>query len=187
MIYERSLNRRRGGPVWPPACSTPQNVSPSLRRGGACPSRRISEMVVVRRRGESQTRPSPVRGNGAVRRASDPAPPAMAGRNQARRVVAPYGRHGLRRAGGSGIRPYDGSGKIQQNRGAGGSGDPPLRWFRRITAERENGRGKPLPYGTVGKHSAPEDAQKTQHPAGLLRKRAWRGLITIKCIIMYDF
>ena len=64
---------------------------------------------------------------------------------------------------------------------------PPLQCFRQITAGRENGRGKPLPYGTVGKHSAPEDVQKTQHPAGLLRKRAWRGIITIKCIIMYDF
>ena len=70
---------------------------------------------------------------------------------------------------------------------AGGSGDPPLQRFRRITAGRENGRGRPLPYGTVGKHSAPEDAQKTQHPAGLFRKRAWRGLTTIKCIIMYHF
>ena len=30
---------------------------------------------------------------------------------------------------------------------AGGSGDPPLRCFRQITAERDNGRGKPRPYG----------------------------------------
>ena len=34
---------------------------------------------------------------------------------------------------------------------AGGSGDPPLRCFGRITAESDNGRGKPLPYGMVGK------------------------------------
>ena len=81
----------------------------------------------------------------------------------ARRVVAPYGRHGLRRAGGSGIRPYGGSGKIQQNWGAGGSGDPPLQCFRQITAGRENGRGKPLPYGTEGKHS----------PAGNRRAATW--------------
>ena len=58
MIYERFLNRRRGGSVWPPACSPPQNVSPSLRRGGACPSRRISEMAVVRRRGGTLACPS---------------------------------------------------------------------------------------------------------------------------------
>ena len=33
---------------------------------------------------------------------------------------------------------------------AGGSGDPPLRHFRQIIAERDNGRGKPLPYGMDG-------------------------------------
>ena len=33
---------------------------------------------------------------------------------------------------------------------AGGSGDPPLRCFRQITAERDNGRGKPRPYGVDG-------------------------------------
>ena len=33
---------------------------------------------------------------------------------------------------------------------AGGSGDPPLRCFRQITAERDNGRGKPLPYRVDG-------------------------------------
>ena len=64
---------------------------------------------------------------------------------------------------------------------------PPLQRLRRITAGRENGRGKPLPYGTVGKHSAPEDAQKNTAPRRPFEKRAWRGLITIKCIIMYDF
>jgi hypothetical protein len=38
-----------------------------------------------RRRGESQTRSSPLHGNGSVRRRHDPAPSATAGRNQARR------------------------------------------------------------------------------------------------------
>ena len=33
---------------------------------------------------------------------------------------------------------------------AGGSGDPPLRHFRQIIAERDNGRGKPRPYGVDG-------------------------------------
>ena len=33
------------------ACSLPGNVSPLSRRGGACPSRRILGMAVVRRRG----------------------------------------------------------------------------------------------------------------------------------------
>ena len=50
----------------------------------------------------------------------------------ARRVAAPYGRHGPRRTGGSGTRPY---------------GDP--RPF-----PRHGGRGKPLPYGVAGRHSA---------------------------------
>ena len=52
------LRRRRGGPLWPPADSPPENVSPSPRRGGACPSRHVSGMAVDRRRGGSQTRPS---------------------------------------------------------------------------------------------------------------------------------
>ena len=38
-----------------------------------------------RRRGESQTRPSPTHGKGSVRCSLDPAPPATAGQNQARR------------------------------------------------------------------------------------------------------
>ena len=53
----------------------------------------------------------------------------------ARRVAAPYGRHGPRRTGGSGTRPY---------------GDP--RPF-----PRHGGRGKPLPYGVTGKHSLAEN------------------------------
>ena len=44
----------------------------------------------------------------------------------ARRVVAPYGRHGPRRAGGAETRPYNISGKSQQNRTAGGQA-PPVR------------------------------------------------------------
>ena len=35
--------------------------------------------------------------------------------------------------------------------------DPPLRRFRQNTAEPDSGRGKPLPYGVVGKHSPAED------------------------------
>ena len=69
-------------------------------------------------------------------------------------VQAKYSKTGGRA--GQETRPYGGSGGSQQN--------------------RENGRGKPLPYGTVGKHSAPEDVQKTQHPAGLLRKKGMAGL-----------
>ena len=55
----------------------------------------------------------------------------------ARRVVAPYGRHGPR--------------------WARGSGDPPLQRLRRNTAKPDNGRGKPLPYGAVERHSPAED------------------------------
>ena len=75
----------------------------------------------------------------------------------ARRVVAPYGRHGPRAAGGSESRPYNVSGGSQQNRRTGGS-EPrtynvsggsqqkrttgarcaPLRRLKEITAE-ENG------------------------------------------------
>ncbi len=29
-LYERALNRRRGGPMWPPACPLPENVSPTV-------------------------------------------------------------------------------------------------------------------------------------------------------------
>ena len=54
--------------MWPPAYSLRGMFPRSPRRGWACPSRRISEMAVVRRRGESQTRPSPIHGNGSVRR-----------------------------------------------------------------------------------------------------------------------
>ena len=42
-----------------------------------------------RRRGESQTRPSPTHGKGSVRCSLDPAPPSTAGRNQARKAE-PY-------------------------------------------------------------------------------------------------
>ena len=224
VLYERSLNRRRGGPMWPPACSPPQNVSPSLRRGGACPSRRISEMAVVRRRGESQTRPPPVRGNGSVRRTptrtlchgwSEPgaavkwcrpkfcadqgpvarkestpgtvfcAPeilwkgvgvsPVNGGPGVVRLWAGtPIGAHPpaafwflfcrRKRNSPKGRNPPRGTKPFRTL--AGGSGDPPLQRFRRITAGRENGRGRPLPYGTVGKHSAPEDAQKARRPAG---------------------
>ena len=52
---------------------------------------------------------------------------------------------------------------------AGGSGDPPLRHFRQIIAERDNGRGKPRPYGTVGGHSSAENRQAATwgHPYGV--------------------
>ena len=40
---------------------------------------------------------------------------------------------------------------------AGGHRGPPLRRLRQITAEQDNGRGKPLPYGMVVKHSAAEN------------------------------
>ena len=82
--------------------------------------------------GEGLAPPAGLR-NGLVRRTPDPAPSATAGRNRernsphrakpsaaARRVVAPYGRHGPRRA--------------------GGSGAPPLQRLRRNTAKPEGGR-----------------------------------------------
>ena len=52
---------------------------------------------------------------------------------------------------------------------AGGSGDPPLRHFRQIIAERDNGRGEPRPYGTVGGHSSAENRQAATwgHPYGV--------------------
>ena len=52
---------------------------------------------------------------------------------------------------------------------AGGSGDPPLRHFRQIIAERDNGRGEPRPYGTVGGHSSAENRRAATwgHPYGV--------------------
>ena len=87
-------------------------------------------------RAGQETRPYNISGKMQKKRTAGRRPPTQSPAKRvyvgetARRVVAPYGRHGLRRAGGSGIRPYGGSGKIQQNRGAGGSGDPPLQHLR---------------------------------------------------------
>ena len=52
---------------------------------------------------------------------------------------------------------------------AGGSGDPPLRHFRQIIAERDHGRGEPRPYGTVGGHSSAENRRAATwgHPYGV--------------------
>ena len=72
----------------------------------------------------------------------------------ARRVVAPYGCHEPRRAGGSGDPPLQrlrrNTTKPEDRRAS----VPPLRRFRQITAERDSGRGKPLPCGMTGKHPA---------------------------------
>ena len=74
---------RRGGPMWPPACSPPGNVSPPSRRGGACPSRWFPEGFHFARR--------------------------ISPCGAAHRVIAPYGRHGPQRAGGSGDPPLRGN------------------------------------------------------------------------------
>ena len=60
-----------------------------------------------------------------------------------RRVVAPYGCHGLRRA-------------------VGHMG-PTLQRLRRITAGRENWRGNPLPYEVPGKHPPAENRRALLH------------------------
>ena len=219
--------------MWPPAYSLRGMFPRSPRRGWACPSRRISEMAVVRRRGESQTRPPPIHGNGSVRRTptrtpchgwSEPGaavkwcrPKFCADQGPVARKESTPGTvfcapEILRK--GVGVSPVNGGSgggatmggdahrspppaafwflfrreKRNSPKGrnpprgtkpfrtlAGGSGDPPLQRFRRITAGRENGRGKPLPYGTVGKHSAPEDAKSTT-PRRTLTKKGMAGL-----------
>ena len=74
---------------------------------------------------------------------------------------------------------------------APGSGQPWQRVQDRVCAGRsrsyEPGRAGHM--GPPLRRSRGESgmAQKTQHPAGFFRKRAWRGLITIKCIIVYHF
>ena len=126
----------------------------------------------VRRRAES-SRPTDVMVYGG--RADLHRPYNISGKMQKKRTA---GRRPQRKAQRSGFaleRRSDGMSKLCPSGRSEGYGirdaeGPPLQRLRRITAERENGRGKPLPYGTVGKHSALEDAQKTQHPAGLLKK-----------------
>ena len=47
--------------------------------------------------------------------------------------------------------------------------DPPLRGVRQNTAEPDNGRGKPLPYGVAGKHSPAENRRRAEssRPTGV--------------------
>ena len=73
----------------------------------------------------------------------------------ARRVVAPYGRHGPRRAGGSGRSAYGGSGRSQQDEATGGA-SPPTGWRGNILRRKTGGRnpvrrraGSPCPTGIM--------------------------------------
>ena len=58
-------------------------------------------------------------------------------------------------------RPTD----VTAHGGAGGHMGPPLQRLRRITAGRENGRGKPLPYKVPGKYTPAENWRAGLGPA----------------------
>ena len=182
--------------MWPPACSPPGNVPPPSRRGGACPSRWFPEGFHFARRispcgernqriagGDSHRRreqvpsgsssfsprpPENTRPNSrglpnTVRRGRDNDCPRI----HAAAAVGPK----LRRAAAldqTGA-PDCSSSNLCGGKSAGGSGDPPLRHFRQIIAERDNGRGEPRPYGTVGGHSSAENRRAATwgHPYGV--------------------
>ena len=64
-------------------------------------------------------------------------------------------------------RPTD----VTAHGGAGGHMGPPLQRLRRITAGRENGRGKPLPYKVPGKYTPAENWRAGRGPAPTLLYR----------------
>ena len=108
-IWNITRKRRRGGPLRPPVprCGT---FPHSSRRGGACPSRRVSELLR--------------------------STPGVSSCGAARRVVAPYGRHGPQRAGDPLWPPVPGCGTFPRH--PVGEGLAPPAGFRNFSGQRWN-------------------------------------------------
>ena len=99
---------------------------------------------------ETREGQAPLRDGGETFRGGEEAGETLQG--AARRVVAPYGRHGPRGRAGQETRPYNISGKSQQDGNAGGASPSPTGWRGSIPRRRTGGRlpesSFELPWGT---------------------------------------
>ena len=174
IIWRAGGTRRRGGPMWPPAGSPPRNVPPPSRRGGSpdppadFPPQRL----------ELEQSDAPVWSSAAARLNFGPTAAAawMRGQSLSLPRLTVFGSPlelGLVFSGGRGENELEPEGTCSRRRC---ESPPAILWFlshrwernspRRAKSYAQNeslpetsGRGKPLPYGTVGGYSPAENRQ----------------------------